>query len=180
MGRKRIIIDTDVGIDDALEILLALASPELELRALTASSENCGASQGLINILSILQMAEAVEIAVAPGVLVPLVQPLLLAPETHGETGMGYARLPEVRYQSSHKLAVDLIIEEVLAFPGEISLVNIGPLTNLAMAIRRESRIVEFLNEVIIMGGALLHAGNTTPQAEFNIYCDPDAAQIVF
>lgn len=110
----------------------------------------------------------------------PLVQPLLLAPETHGDTGLGYARLPEPRRQPDPRHGIDLIIETARAAPGEITLVALGPLTNLAMALRREPRLVNWLRRVIIMGGAIRHQGNTTPLAEFNVYCDPHAAHIVY
>jgi purine nucleosidase len=180
MHTKRVIIDTDPGIDDALAILLALASPELEVVALTVVSGNCAMEQGVKNALGILELVGTESIPVARGVPLPLVQPLLLAPETHGETGLGYARLDEPEHKPSQQHAVDLIISETLNSPGEISLVTLGPLTNLALAVRREPNIVPAIGEVIIMGGAIRHGGNTTPLAEFNIFCDPHAAHIIF
>jgi purine nucleosidase len=177
---KRIIIDTDPGIDDALAILLALASPELRLEALTVVIGNCTTAQGVVNALSVLELAGATHVPVAPGLDRPLLQPVLTAPETHGNTGLGYAQLPRPRQKPTSQHAVDLLIERVMAAPGEITLVAIGPLTNLAMAIRREPAMVEAVREVIIMGGAIRHEGNTTPLAEFNIYVDPHAAHIVF
>ncbi len=180
MKPKRLIIDTDPGIDDSLAILLALASPEVELEALTIVSGNTVATQGVSNALAVLELAKAEQVPVAQGVPVPLVQPLLVATETHGEVGIGYARLPTPRLQPTTDHGVDLIIDTVLSNPGEISLVAIGPLTNIALAIRREPRIVEAIPELIIMGGAIRVGGNTTPLAEYNIYCDPHAAHIVF
>ncbi|MEJ2710143.1 MAG: nucleoside hydrolase [Anaerolineales bacterium] len=180
MTPKRILIDTDPGIDDSLAILLALASPEVKVEALTVVSGNCSAQQGVTNALSVLELAGAAHIPVAQGVPVPLVQPLLIATETHGEVGIGYAQLPQPKTAPDPRHAVDLIIETLLAAPGEISLVAIGPLTNLAMAIRKEPRLVSAVKEVIIMGGAIRAGGNTTPLAEFNVYCDPHAAHIVF
>jgi purine nucleosidase len=177
---KRIIIDTDPGIDDALAILLALASPELRLEALTVVIGNCTTAQGVVNALSVLELAGATHVPVAPGLDRPLLQPVLTAPETHGNTGLGYAQLPRPRQKPTSQHAVDLLIERVMAAPGEITLVAIGPLTNLAMAIRREPAMVEAVREVIIMGGAIRHEGNTTPLAEFNTYVDPHAAHIVF
>ena len=177
---KRVILDTDPGIDDSLAILLALASPELQLEAVTVTSGNCTAAQGVVNALSVLELAGAGHVPVAEGVGLPLVRPLLTAPETHGDTGLGYARLPAPRGRPAGQHAVDLLIERIMAAPGEISLVAVAPLTNVAMAIRRQPAIVKAVREVIVMGGALRHTGNTTPQAEFNVYVDPHAAYIVY
>jgi purine nucleosidase len=180
MNPKRLIIDTDPGIDDSLAILLALASPEVKLEALTVVSGNSTAQQGVINALGVLELARSVEIPVAQGATIPLIQPLLVATETHGEVGIGYARLPLPTRKPVQQHAVDLIIDMVLANPGEIGLVAIGPLTNIALAVRREPRIMDAVREVFIMGGAIRVGGNTTPLAEYNIYCDPHAAHIVF
>jgi purine nucleosidase len=180
MDKKRLIVDTDAGIDDALAILLALASPEIEVIAITVSSGNCSIAQGVKNVKSILHLVGSRDIPVAKGIAVPLVKPLLLATETHGETGLGYAKLPEVPSPVYKIHAIDLVIKEAFRFEGDLSILIIGPLTNLAMAIRREPEIIGKIKDVIIMGGAILHPGNTTPQAEFNIYCDPHAAHIVF
>jgi purine nucleosidase len=177
---KRILFDTDPGIDDACAILLALASPELSVEGLSIVHGNCSLEQGTINALSVLELASAEHIPVARGCELPLVQPSLLAPETHGETGLGYARLPAPRTKPIAVHGVDFLIEKILASPGEITLVAIGPLTNLALAIRQEPRIVQALKEIIIMGGALRHEGNTTALAEFNTYVDPHAAHIVY
>jgi purine nucleosidase len=177
---KRIIMDTDPGIDDALAILLALASPELRLEALTVTVGNCSTAQGVINALSVLELAGVTDIPVAPGLDRPLLQPILTAPETHGNTGLGYAQLPLPRQKPANRHAVDLLIERIMAAPGEITLVAVAPLTNLALAIRREPALVEAVHEVIIMGGAIRHEGNTTPLAEFNVYVDPHAAHIVY
>jgi purine nucleosidase len=177
---KRVVLDTDPGIDDSLAILLALASPEVQLEAVTVTSGNCAMAQGVVNALSVLELAGANHVPVAAGVGVPFIQPLLIAPETHGDMGLGYARLPPPRRPPTDQHAMDLIIECIMAAPGEITLVAVAPLTNLAMAIRREPRIVKAVREVIIMGGAFRHPGNTTPQAEFNVYVDPHAAYIVY
>lgn len=180
MTPKKIIIDTDPGIDDSLAVLLALASPELQVEALTVVSGNCVVETGVSNALSVLELAGAAHIPVASGMGIPLIQPLLIAPETHGEAGIGYARLSPPVTPPTRQHAVDLLIEKILAAPGEITLVAIGPLTNVALALRREPKIVSAVHEVILMGGAIRHGGNTTPLAEFNVYCDPHAAHIVF
>ena len=110
----------------------------------------------------------------------PLVQPSLLAPETHGNSGLGYAKLPEPQIRPIAQHGCDFLIDKILSSPGEITLVAIGPLTNVAMAIRKEPRFATAVRELIIMGGAIRHQGNATPLAEFNVYVDPHAAHIVF
>jgi len=180
MPPKRIIIDTDPGIDDALAILLALASPEVQLEGLTVVHGNCSAGQGTRNALSVLELAKVGKIPVAKGCDLPLVQPSLLAPETHGNTGLGYAQLPDPASRPIVQHGSDFLIEKIMSSPGEITLVAIGPLTNVALAIRKEPRIVQAVRELIIMGGAIRHEGNVTPLAEFNTYVDPHAAHIVY
>jgi purine nucleosidase len=177
---KRILFDTDPGIDDACAILLALASPELSVEGLSIVHGNCSLEQATKNALSVLELVDASQIPVAKGCEVPLVQPSLLAPETHGDSGLGYATLPELRTKPVGQHAIDFLIEKILSSPGEFTLVAIGPLTNVALAIRQEPRIVEAVKELIVMGGAIRHEGNTTALAEFNTYVDPHAAQIVY
>jgi purine nucleosidase len=180
MKPKRILIDTDPGIDDSLAILLALASPEVTLEGLTVVHGNCSTEQGVTNALSVLELAKASHIPVARGCELPLVQPSLLAPETHGNKGLGYAQLPGPQSRPIVQHGSDFLIEKIMSNPGEIMLVAIGPLTNIALAIRQEPRIVDAVKEVFIMGGAMRHEGNTTPLAEFNTYVDPHAAHIVY
>ncbi len=177
---KHIILDTDPGIDDSLAILLALASPEISLEGLSIVHGNCSLAQATTNALSILELANATHIPVAVGCELPLVQPSLLAPETHGNTGLGYAKLSEPRTQPTRRHGCDFLIERIMSAPDEVTLVAIGPLTNIALAIRQEPRIVNALNELIIMGGAIRYEGNTTALAEFNTYADPHAAHIVY
>ena len=176
----QIIIDTDPGVDDALAVLLALASPEIQLQALTTTQGNVTLAKATRNALSVLELACASRIPVASGSLLPLVQPLRASAAVHGETGIGNSRLPEPKAQPVPQHAVDYLIERVLAEPKEISIFPIGPLTNIAMAIRKEPRFTNAVKELVIMGGAILEHGNVTPQAEFNIYVDPHAAHIVF
>lgn len=180
MNKQHIILDSDPGIDDALAILLALAVPQVSLEAITVTYGNCSVDQGVQNALSILELAGAGQIPVAKGADRPLVQPLLLASETHGNSGLGYAQLPSPTTQPDSTPAVSLLIEKIVANPGEITIVAVGPLTNLALAIRTEPRLLEAIKDVYIMGGAIRYDGNTTPQAEFNAYSDPHAAHIVF
>jgi len=180
MDKKRIILDTDPGIDDSLAILLALASPEITLEGLSVVHGNSSTAQGTINALSVLELANASQIPVYKGCDLPLVQPSLLAPETHGEQGIGYAKLPEPQIKPQVQKGSDFLIDSIMSKPGEITLVCIGPLTNIALAIRQEPRIVENVKEVFVMGGAIRHEGNTTPLAEFNTFVDPHAAHVVF
>ena len=180
MPPKRILIDTDPGIDDACAILLALASPELDIEGLSIVHGNCSMEQAAANALSILELVGSDHIPVAKGCALPLVQPSFLAPETHGTTGLGYAMLSEPDIQPIDEHASDFLIDRILSAPGEITLLAIGPLTNIALAIRKEPRIVPAVRELIIMGGAIRHEGNTTALAEFNTYADPHAAHIVY
>ncbi len=177
---KRILLDTDPGIDDSLAILLALASHEISLEGISVVHGNCSAAQGTVNALSVLELAGASHIPVYKGCDLPLVQPSLLAPETHGDTGLGYAKLPAPLSPPKVQKGSDFLIEQLMSAPGEFTLVCIGPLTNVALAIRQEPRIVEAVREVFIMGGAIRHEGNTTPLAEFNTFVDPHAAHIVY
>jgi len=177
---QKILFDTDPGIDDTCAILLALASPELSVEGLSIVHGNCSLEQATTNALSVLELANAGQIPVAKGCELPLVQPSLLAPETHGDSGLGYAKLPAPRAVPTGQHGVDFLIQKILAAPGEITLVAMGPLTNVALAIRQEPRVVQALKEIIIMGGALRSEGNTTALAEFNTYVDPHAAQIVY
>ncbi len=180
MPIKRILIDTDPGIDDALAILLALASPEISVEGLSVIHGNCSTEQAYINALSVLHLAHADNIPVARGFELPIAQASLLAPETHGNSGLGYAVLPQPPTRTQARHAQDFLIEQILSAPGEFTIVAIGPLTNLALAMRREPRIIPAIAEIVCMGAAIRHHGNTTPLAEFNVYVDPHAAHIVY
>lgn len=175
----QVLLDTDPGIDDALAILLGLASPEIRFVGLSVVHGNCPLSDALQNALDVLALGGAPALPVASGCAVPLLRPPFTALETHGMTGLGYARLPRSHAAPVSEHAVDLLIREIMAAPGRIDLVAVGPLTNVALALRKEPRIIGAVRSVIIMGGALRVEGNTTPLAEFNIYADPHAAQIV-
>ncbi len=176
----RILLDTDPGIDDALALFLALASPEVQLEAITTVSGNVGVASTTRNALSLLEFLGRTDIPVARGSDRPLLRRHTDAAYVHGDNGLGGVQLPEPHLQPVAQHAVDMIIERILAAPGEITLVPIGPLTNIALAVRREPRIAQQVREVVIMGGALRVPGNVTPGAEFNIYVDPHAAHIVF
>lgn len=177
---KHIIIDTDPGIDDALAILLALASPEITLDGITTIHGNASTEQTTRNALAVLELAKANHVPVFQGCDVPLVKESLLSPETHGNSGLGYAQLTEPTIKPKAGHGSDYLIEQIMSRPGEVTLVAIGPLTNVALAIRKEPRIVQNVKEVFIMGGAIQYPGNTTALAEYNTFVDPHAAHIVF
>jgi len=180
MKQERFILDTDPGIDDALTILYALASPEVKMEAITVVNGNCPMRQGVINALSVLELVHATHVPVACGMDRPLILPVVNAEATHGKSGLGYAELPPPRTKPHENHAIELIKDLVMQNPGEINIVAIGPLTNIAMLVRLYPQVVENVKHIYIMGGAINHCGNMTPQAEFNIYCDPHAAHIVF
>ena len=177
---ERFVIDTDPGVDDALAFLLALASPEIKLEALTTTQGNVTVDKATRNALSVLELAGASHVPVASGSMLPLVQPLRASALVHGESGIGNSNLPEPPTKPVSKHAVDYLIERVLEEPNEISIFPIGPLTNIAMAIRKAPEFANAVKQLVIMGGAILESGNITPLAEFNIYVDPHAAHIVF
>jgi purine nucleosidase len=174
-----LLIDCDTGIDDALALLLACASPEADIRAITCVAGNVDAHQVAVNTRAVLELAGRDDIEVALGREVPLVRPLVTTPETHGGQGVGDATLPPPRQQLSARHAADLIIAEASARPGELTLVTLGPMTNLAVAVLREPRLPRLLRRLVLMGGAYGAAGNTTPVAEWNVAVDPEAMAIV-
>ena len=179
--RIPILIDCDTGIDDSLALLYAVASPEAEIVAVTCCSGNVEAHQVARNTLAVLELAGRRDIEVALGRTVPLVRPLEVAPETHGPQGLGHAELPTAEPSAQRtRHASDLIIEEARRRPGELTLITLGPMTNLAVALERDPDLPRLLRRLVFMGGAFRVPGNTTPTTEWNIHCDPEAAQRVF
>ena len=178
---KKIIIDTDPGIDDAMAILLALRSSELEVIGLTTVFGNARGEVTAQNALRLVSLEGHAHIPVAQGSGVPLVLPLMeLGTFVHGEDGMGNTNSPMPVKELLNIPAAQFIVETVLSNPGEITLVPIGPLTNIALALHLEPRIVRMVRQVVMMGGAALTPGNISPVAEANIYHDPHAAAAVF
>jgi purine nucleosidase len=175
-----LILDVDTGIDDSLALLYAAASPDADLIAATCVSGNIEAEQVGINTRAVLELAGRTDVEVAMGRQIPLVRPLETTPETHGPQGLGHAELPPPSKPLSDRHAVDLILDEARQKPGEITLVTLGPLTNLALAVLREPGLPGLLKGYALMGGAFGVSGNTTPTTEWNIHCDPEAARIVF
>jgi purine nucleosidase len=176
---RAVIIDTDPGTDDAMAILLALNSPEVEVRAFTVVGGNVPQAQALENTLRLLSLAGRCDIPIARGAPRPLAQRLITAEFVHGRNGLGDIDLPAPRCAADKRFAPDLIIEMVRAMPGQITLVPVGPLTNIALAVLKDPGIVPLVEEVVIMGGSITE-GNVTAAAEANIYNDPEAAQVVF
>ncbi len=178
---QKIIIDTDPGQDDAVAILLALASPELEVLGLTTVAGNVPLALTELNARKILELAGRSDIPVFAGAAAPMQRALVTAEHVHGKTGLDGIDLPdpETPLQSQH--AVDFIIDTLLREPaGTVTLVPIGPLTNIAAAFVQAPEIVARVARIVLMGGAYFEVGNITPAAEFNIFVDPEAAAIVF
>ena len=176
---RPVIVDTDPGTDDAMAILLALTSPEVDVRAFTVVGGNVTPAQGLENALRLVSLAGRCDIPIAGGAARPLAQRLITAEFVHGQNGLGDIELPPPSCKADPRFGPDLIIEMVRAMPGEITLVPVGPLTNIAMAVIKDPAIVPLVKEVVIMGGSITE-GNVTAAAEANIYNDPEAAQVVF
>lgn len=179
MARK-IIIDTDPGQDDALAILLALASPELEVLGLTAVAGNVPLALTERNTRKVCELAGRPETKVFAGAIRPLVRRLVTAEHVHGKTGLNGPDLPEPTMALQPQHAVDFIVETLMREEsGTVTLCPLGPLTNIALALIREPRIASRIQEIVLMGGGFFEGGNITPAAEFNIYVDPYAADIV-
>ncbi len=178
--RIPILIDCDTGIDDSLALLYAVASPEAEIVAVTCCSGNVEAHQVARNTLAVLELAGRTDIEVALGRTVPLVRALDIAPETHGPQGLGHAELPRASRPLSERHAADVIVDVARRRPGELTLIMLGPMTNLAIALEREPELPQLLRRLVFMGGAFRVPGNTTPTTEWNIHCDPEAAELVF
>ena len=175
-----LILDVDTGIDDSLALLYAAASPEAELVAVTCVGGNVDAHQVERNTRSVLELAGRTDVEVALGRDRPLVRPIETTPETHGPQGLGHAELPAPSRPLSERNGVDVILDAARRRPGEITLVTLGPLTNLALALLREPDLPRRLKGWTLMGGAYRHPGNTAPTTEWNIHCDPEAAKIAF
>jgi len=178
-GPFRVIIDTDPGVDDALALLLAMRSPELKIEAITAVAGNVPLDLTLPNALRMVEIAGRADIPVAAGVKAPLVRRLVTAAYAHGENGLGGAVFAEPKTKPAAQSAAALISEIVRKFPGEVTLLTIGPLTNIATALNADPQLAGMVRRLVMMGGSL-SGGNITPAAEFNVYVDPEAARIVF
>src|SRR5580704_7495475 len=173
-----IILDCDPGIDDALAIAFAAASPEIDLLGITTVAGNVELAKTTANALAVASFVGAADVPVTPGSAGPLLRPALHAGHVHGDSGLGGAVLPPPARAAAGGHATDFIIDTLAAAPGEITLVATGPLTNIGLALRREPRLASWVRDFVIMGGSATR-GNVTPAAEFNIWADPEAAAIV-
>jgi purine nucleosidase len=181
MAARKIIIDTDPGQDDAVAILLAFASPELEVLGLTTVAGNAPLALTTRNALKICELAGRTQTPVHAGAAGPLLRRLMTAEEVHGPTGLDGPDLPEPAMLARGLHAVDFIVETLRAEPpGAVTLCTLGPLTNIAMAFAKAPDVVARVREIVAMGGGWSEGGNVTPAAEFNIHVDPHAAQAVF
>ncbi|OUD10724.1 nucleoside hydrolase [Marivivens niveibacter] len=182
MTPRKIIIDTDPGQDDAVAILLALASPdEIDLLGITAVAGNVPLPLTQKNARIICELAGRTDVKVFAGCEAPLSRPLVTAEHVHGKTGLDGPQLPDPTMPLQEQHAVDFIIDTLRNEPaGTVTICPIGPLTNVATAMQKAPDIVNRIQEIVLMGGAYFEVGNITPAAEFNIYVDPEAADFVF
>jgi inosine-uridine nucleoside N-ribohydrolase len=189
--RKRVVIDTDLGVDDALALLLALRSPELQVVAITTVTGNVPLDQATKNAALLLDLVNPDPRPIlAKGSSQPLRKRPITAQSVHGSDGLGELnqfkntdgspRYPVTELSQDLPDAIEIVLDLLCRYPNELSLITLGPLTNLATALLVDKRRVKNLREVVVMGGAIKVPGNITPAAEFNIFVDPHAAQIVF
>ena len=180
-GARKILIDTDPGIDDAMAIFYALASPELDVVGLTSVFGNADVSVCTTNALKLLEIADRAHIPVAKGADRPLAMPYRgPVPFVHGTDGQGDVNLPPPTTTLEPIDAAHFMIQAAMSAPGEVTLVALGPLTNVALAMLIEPKFTSHLAEIVLMGGNALCGGNASPAAEANILNDPEAADIVF
>ncbi|MCD7060392.1 nucleoside hydrolase [Pelagibacterium xiamenense] len=179
---ENIIIDTDPGQDDAVAILLALASPgDINVLGIVAVAGNVSLGQNAKNALKVVELSGRTDIPVFAGCARPLRRPLVTAEHVHGQTGLDGPDLPEPQKRIEDGHGVDFIVDTLRREPeGSVSLCALGPLTNIAMALIKAPEIAKKIKQIVLMGGAYFEVGNITPTAEFNIYVDPEAADVVF
>lgn len=178
MNKIPVWFDTDLGVDDAVALLVLNRLPQLELKGISAAAGNAALSRTFENARNVCHLA-GIQIPVYPGAAQPLFVPLHTAPLVHGENGIGEAELPPSPAAVETKPAWDALYEAAEAAEGELQVIAVGPLTNLAIALGKYPKLKTLLKHILIMGGAA-KGGNVTPAAEFNIYGDPHAAQAVF
>lgn len=175
---RNVILDCDPGHDDAISIIIAAsAASDLNILGITTVAGNVEVEKNTINTLKICELLE-LDVPVVQGARRPLVKASEIAPEIHGETGMDGPELPDPQIEVTEGHAVDFIIEQVMNSSEQVTLVPTGPLTNIAMALIKEPRIIENIDEIVLMGGGTF--GNWTPAAEFNIFVDAEAAKVVY
>src|SRR6201981_1100344 len=173
------IIETDPGVDDAFALLLAMRSPELKIEAITPVAGNVPLELTLPNALRMVEIAGRTDIPVAAGAKAPLMRRLVSAAYAHGENGLGGAVFPEPKTKPVAEPAPEFIRQVIRKYPHEVTLITIGPLTNIATALNGDAELADMIKNLVMMGGSL-SGGNITPAAEFNVYVDPEAARIIF
>lgn len=174
-----ILLDCDPGHDDAIAIVLALASPELDVKAITSSAGNQTPEKTLRNVLRMLTLLNRTDIPVASGAVKPLMRNLIIADNVHGESGLDGPALPEPAFAPQNCTAVELMAKTLRESAEPVTIVSTGPQTNVALLLNSHPELHSKIARIVIMGGAM-GLGNWTPAAEFNIYVDPEAAEIVF
>jgi len=174
-----VFVDVDTGVDDAMALVYLFASSEADVVGIASTAGNVPAQQVCINNLGLLELC-GLDVPVSKGSEQPIKAPLRTAEDTHGPEGMGYAQLPATDRELTEHDAADAWIRAAHAYPGELVAIAVGPLTNLALALRKEPALPKLLRRLVIMGGAFDYRGNTTPVAEWNISVDPEAAAEVF
>ncbi|KMZ60409.1 putative uridine nucleosidase 2 [Zostera marina] len=180
--KKKIIIDTDPGIDDAMAIFVALGSPEVEVIALTTIFGNVYTSLATKNALHLLEVAERTDIPVVEGSHMTIMKAtkLRIADFVHGKDGLGNQNFPQPKGKCIEQLAPEFLVEQAKLHPGNITIVALGPLTNIALAIQLDPEFSKNIGQIVLLGGAFSVNGNVNPAAEANIFGDPEAADIVF
>ena len=176
---RRFLVDTDTAADDPVALVMALRHPDVRVEAITVVAGNVPVDQGVQNALYTLELLGE-HVPVFRGAEAPLLAPLKTSQFIHGEDGMGDIGLPLHGREPHPGHAVDALLEAAGRYPGEVELVTLGPLTNVAMALHREPSLAGKVKECVMMGGASDHLGNITPVAEFNVWVDPEAAKVVF
>ncbi|KNF07866.1 pyrimidine-specific ribonucleoside hydrolase RihB [Gottschalkia purinilytica] len=180
MSMKKVIIDVDTGIDDAMAIMLAIKSKKLDVMGITTVAGNTSIDYSTKNTLRVLKTIGREDIQVYRGCSQPLIRDTCFCEEVHGNNGLAGA-LEDLEVEYKHKQhGVDYIIDEVMRNKGEITLVLLAPMTNVAMALRKEPEIAKYIKEIVTMGGVTTALGNESLVSEFNIYADPESAKIVF
>ena len=180
----RVILDVDTGIDDAQALLFALRSPVLDIAGITTVCGNIDVNQASINTLKVLDLANITDIPVARGASRPLTVTPCHVPLIHGSDGLGDTQLPEPMNQLTNQSAIELLTDVVFTYPNDVTVISLGPLTNIANAIQQDLRFVRDVQKLVMMGGCYqvtpFGYGNVTPVAEYNVWADPEAAAIVF
>lgn len=176
---KHLLIDTDTASDDAIAIIMALREPSVKVEAITVVAGNCPLDRAVKNALISIEQADTYQPPVYAGLAKPIMRDLHTCENVHGDDGLGNMFLPDAKLDIHAGHAVDKIIEYAHRFPGELELITIGPLSNVALALLKEPDLGKLIKQVYIMGGAGLGPGNITPVAEFNFWVDAEAAHVV-